>query len=49
MLAQMYSSTLDSLSQSGQIMAALGQSIHDAHHQFGIAVSRRDQDWRDVN
>ena len=49
MMAQMYSTTMDSLNQSGQTMAALGQSIHDAHHMFGIAVSRRDQDWQDVN
>ena len=49
MMAQMYSTTMDSLNQSGQTMSAFGFFIYDAHHMFGIAVSRRDQDWRDVN
>lgn len=48
-LIQMYSNTLENLKQSGQHMSQLGQMLHDTYQQFGISVSRREQDWRDIS
>ena len=49
MLSQLYHATLNSLNQSGQEMMGLAAQLHDTHQQFGVSVSRRDRDWRDVS
>lgn len=48
-LLQMYSLTMQQLTQACQEMSELGQRLHDAHHQLGISISRRDRDWHDVS
>lgn len=48
MLSQLYHVTLDSLNQSGQEIMELSAKLHDTHQQFGVSISRRDREWRDV-